>query len=96
MPLVELQNFLNDLVPDLPHMGRARSAKAPPHNPRSSRTSKKRFLRVQRSRAINDFIEAKDLSLVEVEVVVVEAILKAVADLFQALAELISTPSLEL
>jgi hypothetical protein len=51
-------------------------------------------LRVHRSKALNDLIEAKDLALVEV--VVVEAIAEAVADLFQTLAELISTPSLEL
>jgi hypothetical protein len=52
------------------------------------------LLRVQSSRALNDFIEAKDLALVEV--VVVEAILEAVADLFQTLVKLTSTSSLEL
>jgi hypothetical protein len=51
-------------------------------------------LRLQRSRALNDFIEAKDVGLVEV--VVVEAIVEAVADLLQTLADLISSPSLEL
>jgi hypothetical protein len=52
------------------------------------------MLRNHRSRAINDFIEAKDLGLVEV--VAVEAVLEAVADLLQTITELISTPSMEL
>jgi DNA-binding protein YbaB len=46
------------------------------------------------SRALNDFIEARDRGMVED--VVVEAIVEAVADLFQTLAELLSTPSMEL
>jgi hypothetical protein len=33
MPLVELQNILNYLVTDSPHMGRATSAPAPSNNP---------------------------------------------------------------
>jgi hypothetical protein len=45
-------------------------------------------------RALREFIEVKDLGLVEV--VVVEAIVEAVADLLQTLVELISTPSMEL
>jgi hypothetical protein len=52
------------------------------------------LLRVQRSRVLNEFIEAKDLGLVVV--VAVEAVVEAVADLLQTLAELISMPSLEL
>jgi hypothetical protein len=52
------------------------------------------LFRVQRSRAVNDFIEAKNICLGEV--VAVAAVVKAVADLLQTLAELISTPSLEL
>jgi hypothetical protein len=52
------------------------------------------ILRVQSSKAPNDFIEAKDMGLLEVVVVV--AIVEAVADLLRTLAELISTPSLEL
>jgi hypothetical protein len=42
-------------------------------------------LRLQRSKALNDFIDAKDL--VFLEVVVVVAIVEAVADLLQTLAE---------
>jgi hypothetical protein len=52
------------------------------------------LLKIHRSRALNDFIEARDRGMVED--VVVEAIVEAVADLFQKLAELISTPSPEL
>jgi hypothetical protein len=33
MPMVEVQNLLNDLVTDLPHLGRARSAQTLPDNP---------------------------------------------------------------
>jgi hypothetical protein len=51
-------------------------------------------LRIQRSRGLNDFIETKDLGLVDV--VAVKAIVEALADLLQTLVELISTPSLEL
>jgi hypothetical protein len=43
--------------------------------------------------ALNDFIEAKDLALLEVVVVV--AIAEAVADLLRTLAELRSTLALE-
>jgi hypothetical protein len=46
------------------------------------------------SRALNNFIEVKDHTLLEVMVVV--AIVEAVADIFRTLAELTSTPSLEL
>jgi hypothetical protein len=52
------------------------------------------LLRGQRSRAQYDFIETKDMGLVEV--VVVEAIVEAVVDFFRTLAKLIYTPSLEL
>jgi hypothetical protein len=52
------------------------------------------LLRVQRSRALNDCIDATDMGLVEV--VVLEVIVEVVADLLQTLAELISTPSMEL
>jgi hypothetical protein len=51
-------------------------------------------LRLKRSRHSNDFIEAKDLALLEVVVVV--AIVESVVDLLRTLAELISMPSLEL
>jgi hypothetical protein len=50
------------------------------------------LLRLKRSRGPNDFIEAKDMALPEVVVAVVEA----VADLLQTLAELTSTPSQKL
>jgi hypothetical protein len=52
------------------------------------------ILILHKSRRLNDFIEAKNLSLVEV--VVVKAIVEAVVDLFQTLAELLLTSSLEL
>jgi hypothetical protein len=52
------------------------------------------LLRVHGSRALNDFIEAKDLGLVEV--VAVEAVVEAVAEILQTSTELISTPLLEL
>jgi hypothetical protein len=43
MPMVELQNLLNKLVTDSPHLGRARGAPTSIDNPRGSRLSKKRF-----------------------------------------------------
>jgi hypothetical protein len=94
MPLVVLQNFMNDLVSDSPHMGRARSAQ--PHLTTHEVVDPLRsvLLKVHRSCALNDFIEAKNLGLVET--VVVEAIVEALADILQAPTELISTPSLEL
>jgi hypothetical protein len=53
------------------------------------------ILRIQRSRALNDFIEARDPGLVEV--VAGEAVVEAAVDVLQTLAELISImPSLEL
>jgi aspartokinase len=52
------------------------------------------LLRVSRSRALNDFIKAETLGLVEVVVVV--AIVEAVTDLFVTLAQLISEQSHEL
>jgi hypothetical protein len=52
------------------------------------------LLRVRTSKALNDLIEAKNLNLLEVVAVV--AIVEAVADLLRTLAELNSTPSLEL
>jgi hypothetical protein len=42
MPLLELQNFMNDLVTESPHMGRARSAPTPYDNLGGRRSSKKR------------------------------------------------------
>jgi hypothetical protein len=50
-------------------------------------------LRVLRSRALDAFIETKDQGLFEV--VVEDAIVEAVADLFPTITELISTPSFE-
>jgi hypothetical protein len=44
MPLVELQNFLNDLVTDSPHLGRAKGAPAPYDNLGGSRPAQKRPL----------------------------------------------------
>jgi hypothetical protein len=41
MPLVDLQNFLNDLVTDSPHVARARSAPTPSDNHGGNRLSKK-------------------------------------------------------
>jgi hypothetical protein len=70
------------------------SAKKSTEKPRGSRVIKKRFFRLKRSRALQiDFIEAKDMALLEVVVVV--AIVETVADLRRAHAEVISTPSLE-
>jgi hypothetical protein len=44
MPLVELQNFLNNyLVTDSPHSSRERNAHNATGNPRGSRASKKRY-----------------------------------------------------
>jgi hypothetical protein len=94
MPVVELQNFFNDIVTATRHIWAAQEA----HRPHLTTHEAVDFLRsviwrVQRSRALND-IEAKDPALVEVVVIV--AIVEAVADVFRALAELISTPTLEL
>jgi hypothetical protein len=50
-------------------------------------------LRVHRSRALNDFIDAKVLALLEVVLVV--TVVKAVANFLRTLAEFISTPSME-
>jgi hypothetical protein len=45
MPLVELQNFLNDLVTDSSHVGRVRSAPTPSNSHGGgSRPPKKRLL----------------------------------------------------
>jgi hypothetical protein len=52
------------------------------------------LLRVQRSKVLREFIEAKELGLVAV--VAVKAVVEAVALLLQTLAEFISTPSMEL
>jgi hypothetical protein len=50
-------------------------------------------LKINSSRALSDFIEAKDLGLLEVVVVV--AIVEVVANLLRTPAELTLTPSLE-
>jgi hypothetical protein len=42
MPLLELQNFLNDLVTDSPRQDRAMSAPTPSDNLGGNRTTKKR------------------------------------------------------
>jgi hypothetical protein len=52
------------------------------------------LLRIKRSGALNDFIETKNPG--SVEVLAVEAVVEAVTDLLQALAESILTQSLEL
>jgi hypothetical protein len=77
--MVELQSFLNDLVTDSPHLGRARTAQPSIDNPGATRITTKRFLRVRRSRSQNHFVKAKDLALLEVVVVV--AIVEVVTDL---------------
>jgi hypothetical protein len=61
MPLVELQNFLNDLVSDSPYLGRARSAPTHADNPKLDDLLRSVLLRVKKSRALNDFIAVKNL-----------------------------------
>jgi hypothetical protein len=95
MPVVELQNFFNETVTATCHIWAAQEA----HRPHLTTHEVVDFLRsviwrVHRSRALNDFIEARNPALVEVVVIV--AIVEAVADLFRTLVELISTPTIEL
>jgi hypothetical protein len=94
MLLMELQNFLNDLMTDSPHRCRERSAPTPSDNPGGSRLPKKRSFE-------NLVVEANKRLQRGVGSGLGRGrgrggpIVEAVFDLFQTLAILISTLSLE-
>jgi hypothetical protein len=91
--LVELQNVVSDLVTDSPHLGRARSAHTPFNSHgllKATNLPKYALLRIQWLRLPRAFNVVKGMVVVEA-VTIVER-----HDDLPTLAELISTPSLEL
>jgi hypothetical protein len=94
MPLVELQNTLNDLVIDSSHLGRARSTPTPFDSPRGSRLSKKRLVENPKVEGTKRLHRGEGYGFGRD--VAVDASVEAVTDLFQALAGLILTPLLGL
>jgi hypothetical protein len=86
-----LQNFLNDLVANSPHLGRAKNAPNPTDNHGRSKLAKKRPLDTQDVDATIAF-EVRDLG----EAIVVEAAAVKGASSFKTPTELTYVPSLEL
>jgi hypothetical protein len=88
----ELQNFLNDIVTDSPHLGRAKS--------RDGLSTTLGARQLTKKRPNDPLVDASKIwkrgegAGLE-EVVVAEVNVEAVAELFQTLAELIMAPSME-
>jgi hypothetical protein len=71
MPLVELQNFLNNFATDSHNLGRARTTPTPSRNLEGNRPTKKRPLNNHDIEGSNDFSAVKDL-VVDVAVAIVD------------------------
>jgi hypothetical protein len=92
--LVELKIFLNDLVSDSPHLGRAKPTPTQSTTPAEDIPQGSDLTTIQWSGRLNVVNEARGQGLVEVEVA--EMDVEAVGKLLQILVELTSTPSIEL